>query len=214
MNCQEENPFTSCDSHPPSRLSSHFQPVPLMKAAGLFVRRIAGSCFAYLPCRSAPQNSSNSSAPVHLPERKNARQGFKMARFSTWYGRRKTAFSVFWNPCAQTFKLGEQKTPTTEPGHIKSPQRNACQARLYEIFDSLIPRFQPGWLCAVQVQENAYVITIILAALIPLRGLLPSPAGISGPLPGKKARMQPFLALHGGNGKTADTLDSGRRGEA
>jgi hypothetical protein len=78
----------------------------------------------------------------------------------------------------------------------------------------LIPRFEPGWLCAVQVQENAYVIATNLADLIPLRGLPPSPAGISGPLPGKKARMQPFLALLGGNGKTADTLDSGRRGES
>jgi hypothetical protein len=40
------------------------------------------------------------------------------APFSTWYGRSFFAFSIFWNPFTQTFKLHEQKSPTTEPEHI------------------------------------------------------------------------------------------------
>jgi hypothetical protein len=87
-------------------------------AAGIQSAGSRGSVFIRFHAGMLPLNSGNPSAPAPPPRLQTLLRRLRNGRIYPWYGRSKIRFSIFWNPCAQTFKLVEQRTPTTEPGHI------------------------------------------------------------------------------------------------
>jgi hypothetical protein len=124
-----ENPFTlqSAIRHPvfstfPENSSS------LSSAASVLVCWNAGSLFVHFHAEALLSTPAILWLGTTRPGLKYSRPRLRKDPISTWYGRSFFSFSVFWNPFTQTFKLNELKTPTTEPGHIKSPSANGCQA--------------------------------------------------------------------------------------
>jgi hypothetical protein len=101
---------------------------PLSSAASVFVCWFAGSWVVLFHAEALLSTPAILWLRTARPGFKSHPPRFRDGPFSTWYGRRFFTFSSFWNPFTQTFKLSELKSPTTEPGHIKSPSANGCQA--------------------------------------------------------------------------------------
>jgi len=101
---------------------------PLSIAASVLVCWYAGSWVVLFHAEALLSTPAILWLRTALPGFKSHPPRLRKGPFSTWYGRSIFAFSIFWNPFTQTFKLSELNTPTTEPGHIKSPRANGCQA--------------------------------------------------------------------------------------